>query len=57
MTAKSHPASMRFIPDSTAEKALEKNNSLDILSQQPSRYVAPSFLRTRWAWASNCDCL
>ncbi|CAL9202367.1 unnamed protein product [Musa hybrid cultivar] len=37
MTAKSHPASMRFIPDSTAEKALEKNNSLDILSQQPSR--------------------
>ncbi|URD86257.1 RIC1 [Musa troglodytarum] len=39
MTAKSHPASMRFIPDSTVEKALEKNNSfsLDILSQQPSR--------------------
>ncbi|WOL17540.1 RAB6A-GEF complex partner protein 1 [Canna indica] len=38
MTAKSHPASMRFIPDLTAEKSLETNNSsyLDI-SQQPSR--------------------
>ncbi|XP_042380712.1 guanine nucleotide exchange factor subunit RIC1-like [Zingiber officinale] len=32
MTAKSHPASMRFIPEFTAENTSEKNNS-----QQPSR--------------------
>ncbi|XP_073010601.1 uncharacterized protein [Typha latifolia] len=39
MSAKSHPASMRFIPDQIDEGILERNTarSSDLLSQQPSR--------------------
>lgn len=45
MTAKSHPAAMRFIPDITPKEEISKkgsSQSSDFLLRQPSRYPCPS---------------
>ena len=51
MSAKSHPATMRFIPDLT-EEGISKSNSSpsssDMLFRQPSRYIWFSLQAVLW---------
>lgn len=43
MTAKSHPAAMRFIPDQLPRETISNNHissSSDLLLREPARYVS-----------------
>lgn len=43
MTAKSHPAAMRFIPDQLPRESIPNNHvssSSDLLLREPARYVS-----------------
>lgn len=51
MSAKSHPASMRFIPDLIAEGTSINNNAVspsDVSVRQPSRYILFPFQVAVW---------